>query len=49
MQYKQKNERCHERKTEPSRRGVQKNQQQTKIVLEYRVFCILQTFMKQEK
>ena len=26
-QYKQKNDRCHERKTEPSRWGVQKNQQ----------------------
>ena len=28
---------------------VQKNQQQTKIVLEDWVFCILQTFVKQEK
>ena len=34
-QYKQKNDRCHERKTEPLRGRVHKNQKPTNMVLEY--------------
>ena len=48
MSWKKK-DRWHDKKTEPPRWEVHKQAIETKIVLEYWVFFILKTFVKQEK